>query len=123
MNRTKTMAAFGAAMMLACSPPRQQEIDLGQHAYPVFQVSEKAQGSVWDAIAAEHPEWLDGTRDVTAYVVMRCTEVTCLRWIETDLVERVRFEPAAGGGSIAVHLKTRERSEGTRMASGQPLAK
>ncbi|MDH3424370.1 MAG: hypothetical protein OEN00_15360 [Gemmatimonadota bacterium] len=119
MRWNRTMAAVGAALALACSPPEQrQELELGHVADPVAVAQTTGQGSAWDAISARRPEWLDGTRETRVYLVLRCTELTCLRWLETDLVERINYKSEANGSAaIAVYFKTREPIERPQLAT------
>jgi hypothetical protein len=113
------MAAFGAALMVACSPPGQrQELELGHVPDPAYVAHTAGQGSAWDAISATRPEWLDGTRKTSVLLVLQCTELTCLRWVETDLVERINYKSEDNGaGAIAVYLKTRKPIERPQLAT------
>jgi len=77
--------------------------------------------NVYEAIHALRHDWLvqgQDSRGVPAvFIAMRCTEVTCLRWLEADRVEEVRYlipyRPVSGwpptndNGSIVVTLRTR----------------
>ncbi len=81
--------------------------------------------NVYDAVKALRPGWLadDANENWQApriYIEARCSELTCLRWVESDHVERVHFlDPGnAGqvwptptkGGAVIVELKTRATS-------------
>jgi hypothetical protein len=113
------MAAFGATLMLACSPPGQRQgLQLSHLADPVSAAQTTGPGSAWHAISATRPEWLDGTRKTSVFLVLQCTELTCLRWVETDLVERIGYKSEDNGsGAIAVYFKTRKPAERTQLAT------
>ena len=78
--------------------------------------------NVYEAIHALRHDWLvrgEGQRESPAvFIAMPCTKVNCLRWLESDLVEEIRYlspyEPGSGwpptndNGSIVVTLRTRE---------------
>jgi len=49
--------------------------------------------NVYDAIRATRPQWLvDGAgQGPTVYLELRCTQITCLRWVERDQVEVIQL--------------------------------
>ena len=82
-----------------------------------FQESENA----YETVHALRHDWLvraETAREFpTVFIEMRCTEVTCLRWLESNQLEEIRYlsprEPDDGwpptndNGSIVVTLRTR----------------
>ena len=90
---------------------------------PIGQAELKFQQSpnAYEAIDALRHQWLaedKPKRDLpTVFIEMRCTELTCLRWLESDQVEEIRYvkphapdngwPPTNDHGSIVVTLRTR----------------
>lgn len=119
MNQKTAMAALGAALMLACSPPGKRGKLEPSHVDSAVAVAQtQEQGTAWGAIAARRPEWLMEPEVTTVYLVLRCTDLECLQRVQRDLVDRIRLEPAADGArTVSVYLKRRVWVEGSRIAS------
>lgn len=91
---------------------------------PILRAQLEVQQSpnAYEALDALRHEWLGEDqlkRDLpTVFIEMQCTEVTCLRWLESDRVEEIRYvrrhgpgngwPPTNDNGSIVVTLRTLE---------------
>jgi hypothetical protein len=76
--------------------------------------------STYEVIEALRQTWLrdaDAGRVMPAVLIeKRCPEVSCLRWLDAELVHEIRYVPsggtdtwpAAGRGALVVTLRTRE---------------
>ncbi len=79
--------------------------------------------NIYQAVSELLPGWLvrnsadGGVPSPSIYIEMRCTEITCLRWVEADKVASVHYLdpngtgsewlPAEEGPAIVVTLRTR----------------
>ena len=122
--RSTILLTTAAAMILGAGAVATGAIGSDNRAFaPVNRAELEFHGSenAYEAVHALRHDWLvraETTREVpTVFIEMPCTEVTCLRWLESDQVEEIRYvsprETEDGwpttndNGSIVVTLRTR----------------
>ena len=117
LSTTTAMIAGATALAATWSNSDERAFAPIEHAELDFQQSHNA----FEAIDALRHDWLGegkAKRDLpSVFIEMRCTELSCLRWLESDQVEEIRFvkphglqdgwPPANDNGSIVVTLRTR----------------
>jgi hypothetical protein len=83
--------------------------------------------NIFDVVEELRPEWLARDSSLgdaklpTVYIELRCPDVMCLRWLESDRIYEVRYldpsetgqvwSPAQPGGAIVVTLRSRATAE------------